>query len=112
MPRFDLEQFLKLIQKYSVTLSHIVPPIVLKLARDPLVDQYDLSSLKMIFSGAAPLGPDLSRECVERIGCGIRQGYGMAESLKAPPLASLMFIVLGLPVYLILSRQKRTRDEE
>src|ERR1043166_3459204 len=80
MPRFDLEQFLELIQKYRVTLSHIVPPIVLKLARDPLVDDYDLSSLKMIFSGAAPLGADLSKECVDRIGCGIRQGYGMTET--------------------------------
>jgi acyl-CoA synthetase (AMP-forming)/AMP-acid ligase II len=80
MPRFDLEQFLGLIQKYRVTLSHIVPPIVLKLAKDPLVDDYDLSSLKMIFSGAAPLGPDLSRECMQRIGCGIRQGYGMTET--------------------------------
>src|SRR6266705_1910918 len=80
MPRFDLDQFLSLIQKYRVTLSHIVPPIVLKLAKDPLVDNYDLSSLKMIFSGAAPLGADLSRECMKRIGCGIRQGYGMTET--------------------------------
>src|SRR2546429_488301 len=80
MPRFDLEQFLGLIQKYRVTLSHIVPPIVLKLAKDPSVDKYDLSSLKMIFSGAAPLGPELSRECLQRIGCGIRQGYGMTET--------------------------------
>ena len=80
MPRFDLEQFLELIQKYRVTLSHIVPPIVLKLAKDPLVDNYDLSSLKMIFSGAAPLGADLSQACMKRIGCGIRQGYGMTET--------------------------------
>lgn len=80
MPRFDLEQFLGLIQKYRVTLSHVVPPIVLKLAREPVIDNYDLSSLKMIFSGAAPLGPDLSRECMQRIGCGIRQGYGMTET--------------------------------
>jgi acyl-CoA synthetase (AMP-forming)/AMP-acid ligase II len=80
MPRFDLEQFLKLIQKHRVTLSHIVPPIVLKLCRDPLVDSYDLSSLKMIFCGAAPLGPELSRECIERLGCSIRQGYGMTET--------------------------------
>ena len=80
MPRFDLEQFLSSIQKYRVTLSHIVPPIVLKLAKDPMIDNYDLSSLKMIFSGAAPLGPDLSRECMQRIRCGIRQGYGMTET--------------------------------
>jgi acyl-CoA synthetase (AMP-forming)/AMP-acid ligase II len=80
MPRFDLEQFLSLIQQYRVTLSHIVPPIVLKLAKEPIVDRYDLSSLKTIFSGAAPLGADLSRECMQRIGCGIRQGYGMTET--------------------------------
>src|ERR1051325_10952401 len=80
MPRFDLEQFLALIQKYRVTLSHIVPPIVLKLANDPLVEKYDLSSLKTIFSGAAPLGAELSGALVQRIGCGIRQGYGMTET--------------------------------
>src|SRR5436190_5286484 len=59
MLRFDLEQFLGLIQSYRVTLSHVVPPIVLQLARNPVVEKYDLSSLKMIFSGAAPLGPEL-----------------------------------------------------
>ena len=80
MPRFDLEQFLSLIQKYRVTLSHIVPPIVLQLAQNPIIDDYDLSSLKMIFSGAAPLGVELSRECMARVGCGIRQGYGMTET--------------------------------
>jgi acyl-CoA synthetase (AMP-forming)/AMP-acid ligase II len=80
MQRFDLEQFLAAIQKYRVTLSHIVPPIVLKLAKDPMVDNYDLSSLRMIFSGAAPLGAELSRECMNRIKCGIRQGYGMTET--------------------------------
>jgi acyl-CoA synthetase (AMP-forming)/AMP-acid ligase II len=80
MPRFDLEEFLSLIQKYRVTLSHIVPPIVLQLAQNPIIDKYDLSSLKMIFSGAAPLGVDLSRACMARVGCGIRQGYGMTET--------------------------------
>ena len=80
MPRFDLEQFLGSIQKYHVTLAHIVPPIVLKLAKDPIVDNYDFSTLKTIFSGAAPLGADLTRECIERIGCTIRQGYGMTET--------------------------------
>lgn len=80
MPRFDLEQFLGMIEKYRVTLSHIVPPIMLKLAKDPTIDKFDLSSLKMIFSGAAPLGAELSLECMKRINCGIRQGYGMTET--------------------------------
>src|SRR6202140_446110 len=80
MPRFDLEQFLTLIQKYRVTLSHIVPPIVLQLTNNPIVDNYDLSSLKMIFCGAAPLGPELTRECMQRIGCGIGRGNGSTET--------------------------------
>ena len=80
LPRFDLEQFLDLIQKYRVTLSHIVPPIVLQLAKNPIIEKYDLSSLKIIFSGAAPLGEELSRACIQRIGCSIRQGYGMTET--------------------------------
>jgi acyl-CoA synthetase (AMP-forming)/AMP-acid ligase II len=80
MPRFDLEQFLSLIGKYRVTLSHIVPPIVLQLVRNPIVSDYDLSSLKMIFSGAAPLGAELSGQCTQRVGCSIRQGYGMTET--------------------------------
>jgi acyl-CoA synthetase (AMP-forming)/AMP-acid ligase II len=41
MPRFDLEQFLGLIEKYRVTLSHIVPPIVLQLAKNPVIEKYD-----------------------------------------------------------------------
>jgi acyl-CoA synthetase (AMP-forming)/AMP-acid ligase II len=52
----------------------------LQLAQNPMIDKYDLSSLKMIFSGAAPLGADLSRECMARVGCDIRQGYGMTET--------------------------------
>jgi len=80
MPRFDLEQFLGLIEKYRVTLSHIVPPIVLQLAKNSIVEKYDLSSLQMIFSGAAPLSAKLWHECMQRIGCGIRQGYGMTET--------------------------------
>jgi acyl-CoA synthetase (AMP-forming)/AMP-acid ligase II len=80
MPRFDLEQFLGLIQEYRLTFAHLVPPIVLALAKHPLVDQYDLSSLHTILSGAAPLGAELERACTERIGVAIIQGYGMTEA--------------------------------
>src|ERR1700737_3969767 len=56
MPRFDLEQFLQTMQKYRITYANVVPPIVLALAKHPLVDNYDLSRLRTLFSGAAPLG--------------------------------------------------------
>lgn len=80
MPRFDLEQFLETAGKYKVTLAHLVPPIVLALSKHPLVDNYKLPHLKMIFSGAAPLDENLTRACMQRLGCQLRQGYGMTET--------------------------------
>ncbi|HVF43922.1 MAG TPA: 4-coumarate--CoA ligase family protein [Pyrinomonadaceae bacterium] len=83
MPRFDFAQLLKVMQDYRVTFAHLVPPIILALAKQPVVDDYDLSSLRTIFSGAAPLGAELARECEARLGCEVIQGYGMTESSPA-----------------------------
>jgi acyl-CoA synthetase (AMP-forming)/AMP-acid ligase II len=80
MPRFELEGFLQIMQDYEVTLAPLVPPLVLTLSKHPLVESYDLSKLKTIFSGAAPLSASLTSACIERIGCVIRQGYGMTET--------------------------------
>jgi len=79
VPRFDLEQSLGLIQEHKITRLFAVPPIVLALAKHPLVDNYDLSSLKQVFSGAAPLGAELAQEASDRIACEVVQGYGMTE---------------------------------
>jgi len=79
VPRFDLEQVLGLIQEKKVTRFFAVPPIVLALAKHPLVDQYDLSSLRQVFSGAAPLSAELALEAGARIECEVVQGYGMTE---------------------------------
>lgn len=80
MPRFDMEQFLQLIQQHRITRAYLVPPIVLGLAKHPLVDAYDVSSLKTITSGAAPLGEDLARSAAARLDCIIYQGYGLTET--------------------------------
>ncbi len=80
MPRFELESFLQAVQDYEVSLAHLVPPIVLSLSKNPVVDNYKLPKLRTIFSGAAPLGADLTRACYDRLGCHIRQGYGMTET--------------------------------
>lgn len=79
VPRFDMEQVLGLIQKHKITQLFAVPPIVLGLAKTPLLDQYDVSSLRKIFSGAAPLGAELAEEAARRVGCPVVQGYGMTE---------------------------------
>lgn len=80
MPRFDLEQFLGLIQSHGVTTAYLVPPIVLALAKHPIVDQYDLSSLRNIMSGAAPLAESVANLCATRNDIRVRQGYGLTES--------------------------------
>ena len=79
MPRFDLEQFLSLHQEHGLTRAFVAPPMVVALAKHPLVDQYDLSALKMVFSGAAPLSAELALECGARLDCEVVQGYGMTE---------------------------------
>ncbi len=80
MPRFDMEQFLSLIAAHKISYANLVPPIVLGLAKHPLVDRYDLSSLRTIVSGAAPLGADLESACSTRLNCLVTQGYGMTEA--------------------------------
>ncbi len=79
MPRFDLEEALTIVQEHKVTWFFAVPPIVLGLAKHPLVDQFDTSSIKVIFSGAAPLSAELGTEASVRLGCDVIQGYGMTE---------------------------------
>ena len=80
MPRFDMVQFLELIQKHKITRVKVVPPVLVGLAKHPLVSQYDTSSLIELFSGAAPLGQDLAEEVRTRMGCSVVQGYGLTET--------------------------------
>jgi acyl-CoA synthetase (AMP-forming)/AMP-acid ligase II len=79
MPAFDLEGFLANIQKHKVTVAFIAPPVAVALAKHPLVDSYDLSTLRAVLSGAAPLDEDLGHAVADRIGCPVVQGYGMTE---------------------------------
>ncbi|MFE9423808.1 AMP-binding protein [Kitasatospora sp. NPDC006697] len=80
LPRFDLEQFLTAIQKHRIEGLLVAPPIVLALAKHPVVDRFDLSSLRYVLSAAAPLDADLAAACAARLGQPhIQQGYGLTE---------------------------------
>ena len=79
MPRFDLVEALNAVQNLSITRFFAVPPIILGLAKHPVVDDYDMSSVRQIFSGAAPLGAELAAEAGTRFGCEVVQGFGMTE---------------------------------
>jgi acyl-CoA synthetase (AMP-forming)/AMP-acid ligase II len=101
MPRFDLEQFLGLIEQHRVSTAYVVPPIALALAKHPLVGEHDLSSLRVIMSGAAPLGPELTDQVAARLSVPVTQGYGMTELSPVTHLCPLDRIKpgsIGLPV--------------
>ena len=79
MSSFDLAEFLANIAGYRCTIGFIAPPIAVALAKHPIVEDYDLSSLAVVLSGAAPLDHELGDAVARRLGCRVVQGYGMSE---------------------------------
>lgn len=79
MPKFDLVEFLTNIQKYGCTFLYIAPPIAVALAKHPVVDQFDISTVHSVFSGAAPLDKETAELAGRRINARMLQGYGMSE---------------------------------
>ena len=79
MLHFDLEQFVRLASEYEVSHLYIVPPILLALARHPVVDKYDLSKLTHVTVGAAPVSASVAAELTKRLGVIVRQAYGATE---------------------------------
>jgi len=80
MPQFEMEDFCALVEEHGIESGYLVPPIILGLAKSPVVDEYDVSSFDYITSGAAPLGKDVANACADRIGCMVKQGYGLTET--------------------------------
>ena len=80
MPAFDMEVFLKTVQDHKITFIYVAPPVIVRLARDKIVDDYDLSSVKMITSGAAPLTQELVDSVHKRLKVKINQAYGLSET--------------------------------
>jgi acyl-CoA synthetase (AMP-forming)/AMP-acid ligase II len=90
LPRFELEPFLAMISEQRVTVVPAVPPVARALALHPLVDEYDLSSLRLVIIGAAPCPVEVEEACAERLGCVVSQSFGMSElgpvALPSEPL--------------------------
>ncbi|WP_346777650.1 AMP-binding protein [Rhodococcus sp. HNM0563] len=80
LSRFDLHEYLSAIEVYQCTFLFVSPPIALLLAKDPAVDAYNMSSVRTVFSGAAPLDGALEHALARRLSCEVRQGYGMTET--------------------------------
>ena len=79
LPRFEVKAFLDIMERYRVTTAYVVPPIVRTLAKHHLVSRYDLTSLRIVVSAAAPLSEPIARACAERHHCSVRQAYGLSE---------------------------------
>jgi acyl-CoA synthetase (AMP-forming)/AMP-acid ligase II len=88
MPKFDLDAYLDLVGQHRATLLHVVPPVVVALAKHPSIGRRDFSSIRKLFSGAAPLGKDAIEQCTRRIGCVLQQGYGLTETSPATHVTS------------------------
>ncbi|MDM7489348.1 AMP-binding protein [Rhodococcus sp. CSLK01-03] len=79
LPKFELTHFLTAISEQRCTYVFIAPPVAIALAKHPVVDEYDLSSVRTIMSGAAPLDRQLAVAVEQRLGCQVKQGFGMSE---------------------------------
>lgn len=88
LPAFNPDTFLDAIQSHKVTFAYLVPPIILFLGKSPLVNSYDLSSIKMVFSAAAPLTNDLIEAVWGRLQMPIKQAWGMSET--SPAIATML----------------------
>ncbi|KAK0384327.1 hypothetical protein NLU13_8414 [Sarocladium strictum] len=85
LPKFTLDGMLETVARHKIVEMLIVPPILIRIVREPeVVSKYDLTHVKRFSSGAAPL----SREVLDLLekqfpGTGFKQGYGMTESCSA-----------------------------
>lgn len=79
MAKFDLEEFLRIVQDHRIQASFIAPPIAVALAKHPMVDKYNTDSLISMLSGAAPLDGTTAQAVADRLGCEVGQGFGMTE---------------------------------
>ncbi|MDB5078493.1 MAG: 4-coumarate--CoA ligase family protein [Chloroflexi bacterium] len=105
MERFEPVECMRLIQKYKVSLFYSVPPVLVMLTNWPLLKQQDLSSIRHVMSGAAPLAPEVARRFQETTGVLVLQGYGLTE---ASPLTHINPVyderlvkleTVGLPIH-------------
>ncbi|XP_022137539.1 4-coumarate--CoA ligase-like 9 [Momordica charantia] len=81
MQKFDFGGMLRAVEKYMVTYISVAPPLVVALAKSELKVKYDLSSLRILGCGGAPLGREIIEKFHEKFpNVEITQGYGLTES--------------------------------
>lgn len=78
--RFDLDTFQRLVETHRPQRAHLVPPIILQLAKHTSSAKYDLTSLQTIVSAAAPLSSEVEQAVMAKLPhCQVKQAWGMSE---------------------------------
>lgn len=80
MPRFVLDDAMKLIDKAKPTVMPGVPTMFIAMLNHPKLRTFDLSSLKYCVSGGAPLPVDVKERFEKITGCKVVEGYGLSEA--------------------------------
>jgi acyl-CoA synthetase (AMP-forming)/AMP-acid ligase II len=83
LPRFDIDQLLDVMVRHRVTYAPLVPPVLLEMVKNPRFASLRLPHVRILFSGAAPLSPEVSEAAAQRFACDVVQGYGMTEASPA-----------------------------
>jgi 4-coumarate--CoA ligase len=109
--RFELETFCQLVQEHQPQRAHLVPPILLALQKSPVVDNYDMSSLRMISSAAAPMSPETEAGVKTRIGSDVKQLWGMSELSPIGTFTSDFNIKPGSSGQVVSSTSAKIIDE-
>lgn len=79
--KFTMPAFCASVEKYKLTAIYVVPPVVIGLVKSPVTDEYDLSSLSVGMSGAAPMTEEIGIALKAKLpNLMLGQGYGMTES--------------------------------
>lgn len=88
MAKFDIEKWCSHVQNHRITFSYVAPPVLVLLSKHPIVEKYDLSSIRMLTCGAAPLTRELVEAVHGRIKIAVKQGYGLSETSPTTHLQS------------------------
>jgi long-chain acyl-CoA synthetase len=97
VPAFDPGLVLETIAREKVTHTLMVPTMLAAMNGHPAASTADLSSMRLVLHGAAPIAGELLRRSIETFGCSFSQGYGMTE---------------GAPAVTMLTQEERLVDDE
>jgi fatty-acyl-CoA synthase len=80
IPCFEIRAVFEAIEEHKVTLSNFIPTMLNLLVKDSQFEKYDLSSLRLVLSGGAPIAPEVVRQVLGSFGCDYMQTYGLTET--------------------------------